>query len=507
MGGTTGHRRVVRADSPRSLRALSRSGVIATCAGVLLGLTVVAASHAGVESLGSDVAPPTATSFSRAAEVSAPVEIPTPAEARRIAASAYVWGYATVDLYNILHQHALVPTGAGFLAPLNHVGHFRELATPEDTATIAPNVDTPYSYAWLDLRAGPVVVTVPPFDEGRYVSLQLVDLYTYILGYVTPRTNGRAGGDFLVAPPGWSGPTPDGIKQVFHSTTTLALGLFRTQWLGADDLDDVHRIQDGFRVRTLLEYLGAPAEPAAPLPPLVEPLNLRQSPTSPAFFAVLDWMLQFMPVLPGEESLRVQFGALGVRPGAPFDPPASLKAEIVDGMKAALGEMQQRAQRVRSSSELFGTRAFFHGDHLTRATGAMLGILGNSAEEFLGVGWQADANGQPFDGSRRYTIRFAPGELPPVGAFWSITVYTPQKLLYANPLHRYVVNSPMLPTLERDADGGITVYVQHDSPGKERESNWLPVPASPFGLTFRTYEPGDAIGDGRWRAPPVVPVE
>ena len=137
----------------------------------------------------------------------------------------------------------------------------------------------------------------------------------------------------------------------------------------------------------------------------------------------------------------------------------------------------------------------------------MLGILGNAQEEFLGVGWQADVDGKPFDGSQRYSIHVAQGELPPVGAFWSITAYTAQKLLYANPLGRYAINSPMLPSLKRGPNGGITIYVQHDSPGKDLESNWLPVPDGPFGLTFRTYEPSEAIRDGRWHAPPVVPVK
>jgi hypothetical protein len=155
---------------------------------------------------------------------------------------------------------------------------------------------------------------------------------------------------------------------------------------------------------------------------------------------------------------------------------------------------------------LFGSRQFLGEDYLARATGAMLGILGNSAEEFLGVGYPSDARGQPFDGARRYRIRFAPGSLPPVGAFWSITVYTPQRLLYANPLRRYVINSQMLPKLARDPDGGITLLVQHDSPDGASENNWLPVPLGEFVLTFRTYEPGSAIRDGRWSAPPVTPL-
>ena len=425
---------------------------------------------------------------------------------RDLARRAYVWGYPTVDLYAILRGQALDRSSPEFKAPLNAVGHARNVATPDDRVVIAPNVDTPYSHAWLDLRAEPVVVTVPSFEQQRYLSLQLFDLYTYIIDYVTPRTNGQAGGDFLVAGPGWNGAQPTGIRKVFRSTTSLALGMFRTQLLGADDLGRVHALQDGMRVRTLSDYLGRKGPAPQAMSPLVPAVNLREKPTDPAFFDVLNWMLAFMPPLPGDQAMRRELESLGVSAGRRFQPVAAARGDISEGIGMALGEMGNRARRVRSSAELFGSREFLKDDHLTRSVGAMLGILGNSAEEFLGVGWQADAQGRPFDGSHRFRIRFAPGQLPPVDAFWSITVYTQERLLYANPLRRYVINSPMVPALKRDDDGGITLHVQHTSPGADLESNWLPCPPTPFGLTFRTYLPQEPIRTGRWTAPPVEPL-
>ena len=133
-------------------------------------------------------------------------------------------------------------------------------------------------------------------------------------------------------------------------------------------------------------------------------------------------------------------------------------------------------------------------------------ILGNAAEEYLGVGYPADADGKPFHGSKRYRIRFGPQELPPVDAFWSLTVYNDQRLLYENSLRRYVINSQMLESLQRDSDGGLTLWVQHTAPQGEAARNWLPTPAGDFGLTFRTYLPRAEIRDGRWRAPAVQPV-
>ena len=166
--------------------------------------------------------------------------------------------------------------------------------------------------------------------------------------------------------------------------------------------------------------------------------------------------------------------------------------------------MTAHLSTVKSSGELFGSREFLGHNYLSRAVGAMVGILGNSAEEFLGIGYQGDAEGRPFDGSHRYTIKFAPDAMPPVKAFWSITVYDAHMLLYANSLERYVVNSAMVDQLVRDADGGFTLYVQHDSPGPDKETNWLPVPAGKFNLTFRAYQPEAAILDFTYHAPPVV---
>jgi len=421
-----------------------------------------------------------------------------------IAREAFIWGYPVVDNYSILYNYALDPQSPEYKAPVNAISHARSVAGPEDRVIVAPNVDTPYSYAWLDLRAEPVVLSLPAFEKQRYVSLQLIDSYTYILGYVTPRTNGNAGGDFLVAGPAWKGAVPPGIKKVFRSPTDLVLAFYRTQILAADDLPRVHALQDQYRVRPLSAYLGSgpPASPRVLAP--VTPVDVRNQPTSLQFFTALNWMLQTMPVLAEEDAMRRRFARIGIVPGQPFAAPdPATEAKIVRGMQQGLADMQARTRRVKSSAELFGSREFLKDDYLTRATAAMIGIYGNAAEEYLGVGYHADARGQAFDGRHRYRIKFAADGLPPVGAFWSITAYTAERFVYANPLRRYRISSLMLPDLKKDADGGFTLYVQHASPGPDLEANWLPVPATPFGLTFRTYLPGDAVRGGRWTAPPV----
>ena len=191
--------------------------------------------------------------------------------------------------------------------------------TPEDTAIVAPNQDTPYSYAWLDLRAEPIVVSVPRFEANRYVSLMLNDLYTYIIGYVTPRTNGCEGGDFLVAGPDWAGAVPPGIKRVFHAPTQIALAFIRTQLFAPDDIEKVWAIQDQYRVQPLSRYLNTPAPHPAPAFNWVTPLDVRKEPTSPQFFTILNWMLQSMPVLAEERDLRERLATIGVKPAPSFE--------------------------------------------------------------------------------------------------------------------------------------------------------------------------------------------
>lgn len=429
------------------------------------------------------------------------------ADVTALAREAYLWGYPIVDNYAVLYSYALEPSSAEYKAPLNQISHARTVAGPTDRAIVSPNVDTPYSYAWLDLRAEPIVLTLPSFEADRYVSLQLIDAYTYILGYVTPRTNGNAGGDFLIAGPGWTGEAPAGIDGVFNAPTDLVLAFYRTQVLGPDDLPRVHALQDQYTVKPLSAFVGSDT-PAAVVPATpIEPLDVRKQPYDMQFFRVLNWMLAFMPVLQDEAAMRARFKTIGIGAGSDFAPDDATTLAIEAGMQQALAEMQARAGQVQSSAELFGSRQFLGQDYLIRAVAAMIGIYGNSAEEFLGVGYQTDSEGQPFHGTKRYTITFPKGSFPEVDAFWSLTVYDSDRFVYGNEIDRYSINSSMVPGLVSNSDESVTIYVQHDRPEDKLLANWLPVPATAFGLTFRTYLPGFAIRDGSWRAPPVVPVQ
>lgn len=417
-------------------------------------------------------------------------------DVRAVAAEAYVYGFPVVDNYRVMHAYFVDTANPEYKGGWNQVHSAARVYTPADTAIQTPNSDTPYSAVGADLRAEPLVVSVPAVDEGRYYSLQFVDLYTYNFAYVGSRTTGNGAGNYLLAGPGWTGQVPAGIDGVLHCETELALVLYRTQLFGPDDLDNVKQIQAQYRVQPLSHYLGHSAAAAEPIH-FAAPLSAADQRSSPAFFDVLDFALQFAPVLPEERQLRARITGL-----------ARADAEPVQaGMADAWAELAAfRTARVDtglvSSADMFGTRAALGGNYLYRMCAAVMGIYGNTAAEALYPIFTTDAEGDPLTGAACYTIRFPPGQLPPVNSFWSLTMYElPGSLLVANPIDRYLINSPMLDGLIADGDGGYTVYVQATSPGAGREANWLPAPPGPFLLVMRLYWPRPEALEGTWRAP------
>jgi hypothetical protein len=302
------------------------------------------------------------------------------------------------------------------------------------------------------------------------------------------------------------------VKAVIRAETEFAFLLFRTQLFGPSDLPNVEKIQAGYDVKPLSEFLGKPAPKDVPVVDFVTPLEADEERTSLGFFPILNFVLGFCPTDRSEAQLMARFARLNIGAGKTFDPDAldpPIRQAVADGMKdawAVLAETQAKLESGSlSSGDLFGTRQRLGNDYARRMAGAVLGIYGNSKEEAIYPAYAVDAAGQPLEGAARYTLRFAPGGLPPVRAFWSITMYAlPSRLLVANSLGRYLINSPMLPSLKRDADGGITIYVQRESPGTGREANWLPAPAGPFFMVMRLYWPQPDALDGRWKAPPLV---
>jgi hypothetical protein len=435
----------------------------------------------------------------------------TATEARAIAKEAYIYGFPMVDNYRIQHAYFVDTGNPEYKGPWNHLVNIPRVYTPADTAIQTPNSDTPYSFVGLDLRAEPIVLTVPPIEKDRYFSIQLIDAYTFNFAYIGSRATGNDGGSFLIAGPGWNGETPAGVKKVIRSETELVLAAYRTQLFNPDDLDNVKKVQAGYKAEALSAFLGQPAPAAAPAISFINPLTAADEKTSLEFYNVLNFVLQFCPTDSSEEELMARFAKIGVGKGRTFDAGVlspELKTAIEQGMADAWVDLANLKKEIDAgkvtSGDLFGTRAYLKNNYLYRMAAAALGIYGNSKQEAMYPVYAVDAEGRKLDGANRYELRFAPDELPPVNAFWSLTMYElPASLLVANPINRYLLNSPMLPQFAKDADGGLTLHVQNDSPGKDTEANWLPAPKGPFMMIMRLYWPKEEALDGKWSAPPL----
>jgi len=432
-------------------------------------------------------------------------------EARQIAKEAYIYANPMVDNYRALYSYFIDKDSPDFKAPWNQTKNIPRVYTHKDRAVQTPNSDTPYTWLALDLRTEPMVLTVPPIEKKRYFSIQLIDLYTHNFAYIGSQKTGNDGGYFLVAGPGWEGEIPEGISKVIHAETELILAVYRTQVFNPDDLENVKAVQAGYKVQPLSTFLGETAPSAAPEVDFIEPPSREEIRESPEIFKHLNFVLGFCPTHPSEHELMARFAKLNIGAGRDFEWDAfspEIKEALGQGIADAWAEFTELKKRINAgeitSGHVFGTREHLQNNYLYRMTGAVLGIWGNNAAEAIYPSFYVDTDGQKFNGAHRYTLRFAPGQLPPVNSFWSLTMYElPESLLIANPLDRYLLNSTMLDDFVRDDDGGITLYLQHESPGKEKEPNWLPAPEGPFSAVLRLYWPGKAALDGTWTPPPV----
>ena len=450
----------------------------------------------------------------------------SPVEARAIAMEAYVYGLAPVMGYKAIYEVAAKGGSPEHQVPFNQIKNEARLSTPEDKTIVAPNSDTPYSYAYLDLRTEPVVLSTPQVEPNRYFSIQLIDLYTHNFAYIGTRTTGNTEGSFLIAGPEWKGDAPKGISRVMQSETPFVVCIYRTQLFGAYDMENVKRVQAGYKVQTLSQLLGIPA-PSAP-PSLVFPAWDEKKLAGIGFFEHLDFVLRLCPVHPSEHAIRKRFASINVGGGSPFDA-AKLSPEMKSALIAGIAEGSAAIKAKNEadiafvdmslqSLDVFGSREQLEAAakrlnlkniYLLRTNAALFGLYGNTAEEAVYPNYTLDSEGRPLDGAKyQYRLRLPPGKPLPAKAFWSVTMYDGATfLLVANPVNRYLINSPMLPSLKRDADGGLTLIIQHDSPGKDKESNWLPAPSGPFRVTMRLYLPEPEVLEHNWKMPPLERVK
>lgn len=441
------------------------------------------------------------------------------AEIKAIAEEGFIYGLPLVMNYAVMYEYAIDRNSGQFKAPFNQIQNEERVFTYKDTAIITPNSDTPYSFLWLDLRAEPIVLSVPAVEKNRYYSVMLCDGNTFNYGYIGSRATGNEAGDYMVVGPDWEGETPAGIKKVFRSSTQFSLVGYRTQLFNPDDMPNVVKIQSGYKALPLSAYLKQQPPPAAPA---INFPKINKELIKTDFFDYLDFALKFAPVVPEEQAIRMKLARIGVGAGKTFDfKDLSLehKAAADLGMKAgeekivaAIAGTGKNINGWRVGGVAGGDRAYFHGDWLSRAAVAKAGIYANDPVEAMYPITRSDSSGQPLDGSKHtYMLTFAPGQLPPVNAFWSVTMYDGNtQLLIENPINRYLINSPMIPGMKENPDGSLTIYIQNKSPDKEKESNWLPAPNGPIYLVMRLYWPKETPpsilppGAGTWNPPGVV---
>ena len=429
----------------------------------------------------------------------------SPDEARRIAKEAYIFAYPMLENYKTMYLQAVDKQSSGYLAPFNQFFHFRQLLGPEFTEIVAPNSDTLYSIAWLDLGTEPIVLSLPDFGD-RFFVVQMVDAYTHNMEYIGARTTGYQSGTYLIAGSDWAGDAPEDVDGVRRSESRLILVLERTAVAGAEDAPNVHTVQDQFQLTPLSAYLGKPAPPPAPSLDF-SPFDDEQA-QSAAFIRYFNFIMSYTAIHPSEQELFETFARIGIGPGHPFDPD-SLEPALREAIDAGAREGHQAVAEASMSigrevnnwsliGEGFGYRATMQGKYLLRAAAGMRGLYGNNPEEAYNFMGAKDADGDPLDASKHdYVIHFKTP--PPVKAFWSISMYKlPETLFIYNPIDRYAIGD-RTPGLSYNEDGSLDIFIQHESPGADKESNWLPAPDGPFMLGLRIYWPEQVILDGDWK--------
>ncbi|MCP9836401.1 DUF1254 domain-containing protein [Cyanobium sp. N.Huapi 1H5] len=445
---------------------------------------------------------PVASSVSQA-------KAPSPAEARAIAKEAWLYAYAPLQGYQTLWNQTQNKAFPGYVGGFDRFRHYSRSATPADKDIVTPNNDTPYSWAWLDLRSEPIVLSLPAVLAPRYYVNQWFDLYTHNFAYTGVRSTGRGAGTYLFAGPHWKGTVPKGITKVFRAETDFVGTLTRTQLNGPDDMPALKAIQGQYVLTPLSRFTGQPAPPPAPV--VAWPAWDASKAEGIGFITYLNALLPFMPAVPSERAMRARFARIGIGPGLPFDPARldpKLRIALEEGVAEASQELKAKAQQQTSSQGFFGSRQQLGSDYLTfRSMGAMLGIYGNSSEEAFYATQQTGPDGQVLDGRKRWMLRFEPGQLPPVTEFWSVTMYKlPERLLVENPIQRYSIGD-RTSGLKLGADGSLEIYIQSENPGADKASNWLPAPAGPFFFVARLYGPKDPVLKGTWKLPRLTEVK
>jgi len=405
----------------------------------------------------------------------------------------------------------VAPDAKPGMGPMNTFHHMRAFPPADFREVVRPNFDTLYSSAWLDLTKEPVIVSAPD-TQGRYYLLPMMDMWSDVFAVPGKRTTGTGAKQFAVVPQGWKGKLPKGVERI-ESPTPYVWIIGRTQTNGPQDYAAVHTVQDGYVATPLSHWGKKPPLAKAVIDPKVDMKTppLVQVNTLPAanFFSYGAELLKLNPPHVTDWSIVARLKRIGIEPGKGFDlakaAPAvktALPRAAEDGLKLMKEKIPTLARVANGWQMNTDTMGVYGNYYLKRAIVAMVGLGANQPDDAIYPNNLADADGKPMEGAGKYVLHFSKAELPPAEAFWSITMYDADGFQAANPLNRFAIGDR--DALKYNADGSLDIYIQHDSPGSDKESNWLPSPASgTLGITMRLYAPKAQALDGRW-VPPVV---
>jgi hypothetical protein len=436
-------------------------------------------------------------------------------QARAIGVDAYLYFYPLITMDITRKQCTNIEAGKEFgKGPMNTFVNVPAYPPADLKVVVRVNFDTLYSIAWLDLTKEPLVVSAPD-TAGRYYLLPMLDMWTDVFASPGSRTTGTPASNFLVTPPGWNGTVSAGLTRIAAPTPYVWI-IGRTRTDGPPDYDAVHRIQAGYRVTPLSEWGKTPRPVEAKIDPTVDMKTppKTQVDTMPAskYFAYAAELLKLHPAHITDEPILAQMKRIGIEPGKGFDldkqDPAvkkALESAPEEAQKLMTWKVPTIARVVNYWSMNTDTMGVYGNYYLKRAIVAQLGLGANLPEDAIYPLNLADEAGKPLDGAKQYTIHFDKGATPPVNAFWSITLYDADGFQVGNVLNRFALSSWM--PFRYNADGSLDLCFQSDSPGKDKEANWLPAPKGPFNLTMRLYAPKPEALTGKWNPSPIKKVE
>jgi hypothetical protein len=439
----------------------------------------------------------------------------TEQEAHAIGVDAYVYFYPLLSMDITRKQFTNVEPGKEFgKGPMNMFVNVPAYPPADFRGVVRSNFDTLYSIAWLDLTREPQVVSAPDTND-RYYLLPMLDMWTDVFASPGSRTTGTKAGNFLVTPPGWTGTAPQGLTPLVAPTPYVWI-IGRTKTDGPADYDAVHKIQAGYNVTPLSRWGKEPE----PVTVMVDPtVDMKTPPkiqvdTMPAakYFSYAAELLKLHPPHVTDQPIIAQMRRIGIEPGKSFDfdklDPAvkkALESAPQDAQQLMTWKLATLARIVNGWSMNTDTMGVYGNYYLKRAIVTQIGLGANLPEDAVYPLNLFDDNRKPLDGANKYTIHFDKDAAPPVNAFWSITLYDSEGFQVGNSLNRFAVAGWM--PFKINADGSLDIYLQNESPGKDKEANWLPAPRQAFNLTMRLYGPKSAVLTGKWSPPAVTKVQ